>query len=1264
MAFNRIEPFPDGMKLETVRTFHLNPTIEKTNELARTTDDFLNRVGKFPLQINHIDAIEPTGWYYVTPSQAGGRGEGVVQYYTHATIDGRALRIQQIHYPFTAGHYIGTRDWDASRTEPRWSLWKEVGGPRSGFVMEPNPPVFMDNYFKSTTEYTTKQQRDVYMSTHSLIFDKYKANSMLLILLEWPDSSVAGGKVIVYQNWLNGEWIDTFGHFAGILDFGKHSLNELKDGSRIKNLEDQTITGVICDGLSTDVDLCDGLVSERKLHISKLRPTTSKYLNIARDDQNKAVMIGANPTWRGEFETKEAAEAVIPAEQRLVNETMFSAKGSASARTTYSQYYLWDGNNFVPHTPLSKVLVETSKGEKIAPNLIKPGLKMEFTGYDTSTGEVHLDCLAVETKFMKQGSSTKTSIKEITAGTNIYMNMDANDKLTINATVPDDIIQVEMGDMNKPVHLLKKGSEIDFQYTESGQVLTINAAVPKTQFELSGVQKELKILKSSSKYVQEDAAQGKYTLPVSSAYGANGADKGEFVNIKEGDGITITNDTSTGTATISATASNVTVSDKDETQSKPLKKIVLRKKDVMTDDKVVLQDLVAKNSTGANMGEVAYIQEDVGVHFTMASDGGIKIKSDIVSAKVGDATGYSEINQIQVANKYAEIAGKVLKLPVISAENENGASLGQIKNIKQGGNVVFNMSNEGVLTVASTGGGGSSIKADINDGINFTLNTLSIYDNAIGKTSKTDDGGLKIYTQPTVGAKINGSTGDPKLLKSITIHNRSSAASTVGEDGAIDIHIPDASGGGGSGKIVVAGKDSAGAEQTYQEVSQVSFEGATISQDSGTKIVTVTSSAGAQVQAKCPSQTEYTTVEKFNIEGDDKLSSIDTTTKTLTLKVDKTIPVYQNKTLLETAYPATTSSGMLAIISKVNDGDVVKNFLMYCDGTSWDKYSYKNMPRVVDSLNKRYPELVNEKAAYIESSSIRSTNYAYAAKDESGTSNPLPIGKKENCIVHTVANKWGAQSSDPKVYAQMIYGLENGTVWFRHHNESSTKPSGVTQIAGLSDKHFTIFTPWSSCTYKTIKDGNKIVPLHIVQDNQCNMNEPETPNGKFQITTGGLYNGTLCVTLSNINVTSAGKEYTVTGTIKWGTGSSSEKQDATLKVVSKIFGENYYSTPAVLLTFPNISIPEDSEVWVELTITGPDGDNALDAAEVDPYKNYFVLEPSTSLTKTGARIARTLRNTLGGMSFQEGTEVRVQTGSTIKGIRVFGAYYDGTEVVK
>lgn len=524
-----IPTFNNGDSLSTIRLQSLNPLITKVNEI----DD---RLSKSLKTISNIDQQHPTGWYYVEDAGSSGKGKGLLQYFSILDADNNFQYVRQLHFPTGVQGKYDAREWHVN--DGHWSVWEDLHS--GGFRLEPNPPVAGTNLFHSTSESLAKKARDDYMAANPNDFAKYQLDSLLLIIVSWPDLADVSKKVVVYQNYLNGEWLDTFGHFTSSIDFSSHAISELKDGNRVSNLENTVVTAIECYGSDTDVDLCEGLIENNTIKLSKLRNSSNKYLKLNKAAAEHPVEIQIRPTWHGTFETLAEAIAAIHVDDLIDKETSFIVSSELSNR---GRIYYWDAaaKDFLPLHTEGSISAEIN-GVSVPVDQIKAGDNVTFT--EESDGVIKINATASSASLgvkVKNQGETKT-VETLNIGTSFGSFDDANSEFILppngiidsSGTNLGEFLEFEEGDgivlVKDPVNTGR--FKISSTVTPSGSTVSVSKDHGTTNVDLNRIFVE-------NEFISVDESTGTLILPPFIALDENGGSLGNINYIKSGTNITL-----------------------------------------------------------------------------------------------------------------------------------------------------------------------------------------------------------------------------------------------------------------------------------------------------------------------------------------------------------------------------------------------------------------------------------------------------------------------------------------------------------------------------------------------------------------------------------------------------------------------------------------------------------------------------------------------------------------------------------------------------
>lgn len=519
-----IPTFNDGDTLGSVRLNSLNPVISKVNEIN-------DRLGKSLKAVSHIDQQHPTGWYFVEDGGSEGKGKGLLQYFSILDEDNNYQYVRQLHFPSGVSGKYDAREWHSA--DGHWTVWEDLHS--GGFRVEPNPPVNGVNIFSSTSEALAKKARDDYMAANPNDFDKYKLDSLLLVIVSWPDPADATKKVVVYQNYLHNEWLDTFGHFTSSIDFSSHAISELKDGSRVSTLENTVVTAIECYGSDTDVDLCEGLIENNTIKLSKLRNSSNKYLRLNKAAVNHPVEIQIRPTWHGTFETLAEAVSKIDPSDLIDKETSFIVSSELSNR---GRIYYWDATakDFLPLHTEGSISAEVD-GNSVPVDKIKAGDNVTLTVESDGVIKINATSTAVEPGIKIKSLGQTKLVENLNIPSSFGSFNDANKEFVFPTTRIVDSRGTDRGEFTELSE--GKGILITKDATNSGRYQISSTAEQILASKDGGTSTvNLKQLNVENKFATLNSSTGILTLPATLATNNDGSNLGQIKNIKAGDNVT------------------------------------------------------------------------------------------------------------------------------------------------------------------------------------------------------------------------------------------------------------------------------------------------------------------------------------------------------------------------------------------------------------------------------------------------------------------------------------------------------------------------------------------------------------------------------------------------------------------------------------------------------------------------------------------------------------------------------------------------------
>lgn len=218
-------------------------------------------------------------------------------------------------------------------------------------------------------------------------------------------------------------------------------------------------------------------------------------------------------------------------------------------------------------------------------------------------------------------------------------------------------------------------------------------------------------------------------------------------------------------------------------------------------------------------------------------------------------------------------------------------------------------------------------------------------------------------------------------------------------------------------------------------------------------------------------------------------------------------------------------------------------------------------------------------------------------------------------------------------------------------------------INDLHESNFCVMTTINDQSFTELSSGLSSIPYQTVQN----------PTGIFTVDDTALissekhgnYDISFCLQLTS-DVTKAVVKSKFTFSLY---DEESALIGTPISVTAARGPKNHY--PAIIGSFTNVPIgkigDKAKKVSIKCRVVDPAGgeiDVGVTGSTLDPYKNFLVVEPTGSKTKAGLNIAKSLRDTLAGLSFRKGHEVRATVDRTnLKTPRTYGEKFN-TNVVE
>lgn len=558
-----------------------------------------------------------------------------------------------------------------------------------------------------------------------------------------------------------------------------------------------------------------------------------------------------------------------------------------------------------------------------------------------------------------------------------------------------------------------------------------------------------------------------------------------------------------------------------------------------------------------------------------------------LKAKVSTQSTYTDISKINVSNQYAVINGDELHLPVISAEDLAGNSLGQIRNLKAGSGVALTSNGSGDIVINSTAS--MEGKAENNEEISQHEYELITKIDPKSPNSSVAAGILTIggvraldKNGHAILSDTNGFIGDLKAGSGIVM-------SSTGDHGEIAISSMAPTGG-------YTVKARAGTDTITQRVNKIWAENAEFQDSNYTlKIKSIVGTVGVNsAPIKNIAVVGNTTGTSINSNGTLTINIPDGASGHRVLGVQ-----VSGKDFDVESAPDGTPVGMTT--QKVNFGDTLDTTIETSDTGSFVTVNARGMKFVTGST-------------------------------------PLAHDVTELEIEGALVTQ-----ADPKSGKAKLTIAGGGS-------HSGIEKGRYSVLTTVNDFKIGDMTASSTLRYQLVQDPFANIQL----DNE----------GGFQVDVTAQYN--VCV---GIQLTGQNDYPDHSGTFhieiqerQSTAGSYVTIAQASGRVTADGVGEFHGKYPLMEAKFDSTSLHSGRSY--RICFSANDVSSNITASTLDPYKNFLTIDPANG-HGTGKAIANTLRNTLGGLSFQVGYEVRVERPTAISGTsgtpRVYGERYSLTE---
>ena len=562
--------------------------------------------------------------------------------------------------------------------------------------------------------------------------------------------------------------------------------------------------------------------------------------------------------------------------------------------------------------------------------------------------------------------------------------------------------------------------------------------------------------------------------------------------------------------------------------------------------------------------------------------------------------------------------------------------------------------NTAIVTVESSGGGGTPSGIEVvgnnSEAKPVKLNTSKITfgDNLVTEIiTESKNTSIKVDSK---GISIKGmdDKGAENISKNVHMINIKGNAIVSGSGDETTVNI---------GTLSLKGKKTQGigeVDVTYPSVHKIKLNGGllTTEGEGDNQYIEYTPTIASIITGKCvgamtsaDGQTMITPkdmpIDKINITGGLSNSSYDGRTKELTVDVKSAINVADNIASLTSACPVGSNTECLGFTKNTST-------LYLSDGNNWKSFAYPEMDLHVKSISKRFPVTLPNPTRYIEddNKNLCVTNISQSSASATVATGGLGI----------VGGKAGSLSNiyyNDANWFQSYCEFETGKVLTRYRKSGTIWSVWSYKDYGITDEHHSVFTTLND--QKFISGGG--IKWQLVQDAKSNI--IFSKNGAaFSLINEGNYSLKTC-----IHLTADKEDLTGLSSLVFTLRNVDTKEkignDITVKMTPAASGNFKGLYPSAVVSFPTTHLTRDIKLSIEVTQVGGDATKIKKCA-LDPYKCYLAIDPTSSVVKTASSIASTYRNTFGGLSFNNGHEVRAEaTGATEpKTTRTYGGVYN------
>ncbi|MGL4252902.1 MAG: hypothetical protein ACRCR2_02420 [Fusobacteriaceae bacterium] len=394
---------------------------------------------------------------------------------------------------------------------------------------------------------------------------------------------------------------------------------------------------------------------------------------------------------------------------------------------------------------------------------------------------------------------------------------------------------------------------------------------------------------------------------------------------------------------------------------------------------------------------------------------------------------------------------------------------------------------------------------------------------------------------------------------------------------------------------------------------------------------------GGGIEVKTPSAQGYKPISRIEIVGDGPYSFIEH--DQLTIRLQAPIEVVANKAALDALKPVLYNQHMGLTLDTEN--------FYWCNGVGWQPFAYVGMGDQVKSLNQRLPETIPYGVQYNPDIN-KSLSYVHVTEADAKNKLNLPIAEEG-----FIQNIYSEDTGGIEKWVQNFYGIDSGTVWVRTKSTGNDF-KGWVAINALDESYHSVLTLPEDLLFNEYLNGTKELPFIPLQDPRGNIffaNDTKIP----KVIRSGRYDITLCLHITGQNdwpCESANFKFSL-----YGEAGNLLATSIAGNVSTGLTSDSFGKYPSIYATFKDVFLNSEDSLHVKVKMTGQTSD--MNGSFLDPYKNFLVVEPANSRSKTGLNVAKTYRATLGGMSFKEGYEVRVEASSeSASNPRVYGARYN------